>query len=330
MLSRRRFIATAALASLSVPRVLANVKTPSSSTACTWKEDLRPTTIAIVGDLQRTSDAEKIFMSRSDNHRERAMILDQVAEDKPDMLLLLGDQVGTGDNDNDWSYFDSVMSKVKDAQIPVRSIYGNHDYGYDKGRCIRNFTERFPYQPEYGASMVKLGPIALVTVDTNFSELSPREIERQAEQYKKWLGQLEEDPEVKGVLVAAHHAPYTNSELGANPAVISMFAQPFYNARKTRMFLSGHVHNYERFVTGDKTFIVSGGGGGPLRSVDTSSARRFQNDAYRSKAAIRPFHYIRLTVDENSLKAETRFIVKNQFKTGDTFSLGLYNHGSMR
>jgi predicted MPP superfamily phosphohydrolase len=329
MLSRRRFIATAALASLSVPKVLASVKTtPSSSTACAWKEELRPKTIAIVGDLQQPVGAEMILMSRQDNHRERTMILNQIAEEKPDMLLLLGDQVATGDEDGDWTYFDGVMEKVKDAQIPVRAIYGNHDYGYDKGRCIRNFTERFPHQPEHGASLVKMGSIALITVDTNLTELSSREVTRQAEQYKKWLGELEEDPEVKGVLVAAHHAPYTNSELGANPAVISMFAEPFYSARKTRLFLSGHVHNYERFVTGDKMFVVSGGGGGPLRSVDVTSSRRFQNDAYRSKAPIRPFHYVRLTVDENTLKAETRFIVKGQFKTGDNFTVGLYDHGT--
>jgi predicted phosphodiesterase len=328
MLSRRRFIATAALASLGVPKVLANVKSQSSSTACVWKDDLRPTTIAVVGDLQTTSSWERIFMARSDNHRERTMILNQIAEDKPDMLLLLGDQVGTGDETEEWGYFDDVMSKVKEAQIPIRAIYGNHDYGYDKGTCIRNFTERFPHQPEHGASMVKLGPIALVTVDTNFDQLSPREIDRQAEQYKKWLGELEEDPEVKGVLVAAHHAPYTNSELGANNGVISMFAEPFYNARKTRMFLSGHVHNYERFITGDKTFVVTGGGGGPLRSVNVSSSRRYQNDAYRSKSEVRPCHYMKLTIADNAIKSETRFIVKNEFKTGDKFALGLYDHGT--
>ncbi|MBC8144195.1 MAG: metallophosphoesterase [bacterium] len=307
---------------------MVHAKTPSSTNACAWADDLRPTSIAVVGDLQRTSDAEKIFLSRSDNHRERSMILDKIAEEKPDMLLLLGDQVGTGDADSDWTYFDNVMGKVKDAKIPVRAIYGNHDYGYDKGRCIRNFSERFPHQAEHGASMVKLGHIALVTVDTNFDQLSPSEIDRQVTKYRKWIGDLEDDPEVKGVIVAAHHAPYTNSELGANPIVISMFAEPFYNARKTRLFLSGHVHNYERFVTGDKMFVVTGGGGGPLRSVDTSSGRRFQNDGYRSKAVIRPFHYMKLTVDDASLKAETKFIVKNGFKSGDNFSLGLYNHGT--
>jgi hypothetical protein len=282
MLSRRHFLATAALASISVPKVLAGVRMPTTSSAFSWSEDLRPTRIAVVGDIQRASDAEKILMSRSDNHHERTMILNEIAEDKPDMLLLLGDQVGTGDEDDEWGYFDQVMDNVRAAKIPVRSIYGNHDYGYDKARCVRNFTERFPYQPEHGTSLVKLGSLALVTVDTNFDQLSSRDIDRQAEQYKKWLGELEEDPEIKGVLVAAHHAPYTNSELGANTGVISMFAEPFYAARKTRLFLSGHVHNYERFITGDKMFVVTGGGGGPLRSVDTTSARRFQNDAYLS------------------------------------------------
>ena len=328
MLSRRTFMTTAALATVSVPKLLASVQSSSLSSGLSWNDDLRPAKIAIVGDLQRTSDAERIFMSRSDNHRERTMILNQIASEKPDMLLLLGDQVGTGDEEGQWTYFDDVMAPIRAANIPVRAIYGNHDYGYDKGKCVRNFSERFPHQDEQSWGMAKLGSIALVSVDTNFDQLSQREIDRQSEQYKKWLGELEEDPEIKGVIVAAHHAPYTNSELGANMNVISMFAEPFYNARKTRLFLSGHVHNYERFVTGDKMFVVTGGGGGPLRSVDISSARRFQNDGYRSKAATRPFHYVNLNVSETALKAETKFIIKNGFKAGDNFSLGLYDHGS--
>ena len=327
MLNRREFLATAAISSLGLPNVLANVRPVLNSSACTWHDDLRPKTIAIVGDLQRTSDAESIFAGRPQNDVQRVAVLTAIADDKPDMILMLGDQVSTGDDDNDWSYFDGLMTRINSAKIPVRSIMGNHDYGHDKRHCVRLFLERFPYENELANGVVRLGDIALVSVNTNFVDMGHAAVAKQAEQYRSWLKELEEDPTVRGVIVAAHHPPYTNSALGANSGVISMFATPFYQASKTRMFLSGHVHNYERFITGDKQFVVSGGGGGPLRPVDISESRPFQNDAYRSRYEQRPFHYLRMSVGERELSVETRFYVGGRFKTGDTFSTGLYRFG---
>ena len=324
MMNRRQFLVAAALSSFSMPKVLANVRPNAGGSAAAWVDGLRPKSIAIIGDLQRTNTAESILMSRSQNDKEREAIVNAIADERPDMLLLLGDQVSTGEDPDDWAYYDKVMSRVNKAGIPIRAIYGNHDYGRDKGRCIRNFCERFPHQADPAAGLVRLGSIALITLDTNFDQLSSREIDRQAETYKKWLRELEDDQEIRGVLVAAHHPPYTNSELGRNDAVISMFVDPFYRAKKTRLFLSGHVHSYERFAAGDKMFVVSGGGGGPRRTVDVSTSRPFQNDAYRSPTALRPFHWIRLRVSDNALKAETMMLKGKGFTVGDKFEIGLY------
>ncbi|MBC8144565.1 MAG: hypothetical protein H7X80_03200, partial [bacterium] len=83
-------------------------------------------------------------------------------------------------------------------------------------------------------------------------------------------------------------------------------------------------HNYERFALGDKCFLVTGGGGGPRRTVNTTSTRLFQNDAYRDRVEVRPFHYVRLKITENAIVAETRFYKGGRFYTGDQFTIGLY------
>lgn len=287
---------------------------------------MEPRTIAIVGDLQRTSAAERMLLSRSQNDAEREAILNKIAEERPEMLLLVGDQVSTGDDDDDWAYFDRVIKPVNDAKVPVRAMYGNHDYGVDRRRCIRNFSERFPTQSDEPHGVTRLGRIALVTVDSNFDQWSQSDIDRQADRFRKSLAELEEDRSVTGIIVAAHHAPYTNSEMGTNPQVISMFAEPFLRARKTRLFLSGHVHSYERFVAGDKMFVVTGGGGGPRRTVNVAADRPFQNDAYRA-GTIRPFHYVQLEVSDAAITAEVRMLQKSGFKVGDRFKLGLYPEG---
>ena len=324
MFSRRKFISTLALSALSAKKVVANLRTTTASTsACSWTSEIEPKSIAIVGDLQRTSAAERILLSRAQNDAEREAILNKIADDRPEMLLLVGDQVSTGDDDEDWGYFDRVIRPVNDAKIPVRAMYGNHDYGLDRNHCIRNFSERFPYQSDEPHGVTRLGRIALVTVDSNFDQMSQSDIYRQSEHFRKALGELEEDRTVSGIIVSSHHPPYTNSDMGANDDVISMFAEPFLRARKTRLFISGHVHSYERFVAGDKIFMVTGGGGGPRRTVSTASDRPFQNDAYRT-GTIRPFHYVQLDVSDTAITAEVRMLQKSGFKVGDRFSLGLY------
>jgi Icc-related predicted phosphoesterase len=291
--------------------------------SCAWMKDLNPKTIAIVGDVQRTSLAELSFMGRGQYDAERELILKAIAADKPDLLVMLGDQVVTGDDEAQWTYFDECMADVNAQSIPVHSILGNHDYGENKSRCLRNYGERFPHLEGSVHNLVRMGSLAMISVNTNFDMLSSSQIRNQEGDYAKWITELDQDPSVRGVIVASHHPPYTNSDLGMNSEVEEMFAKPFLSASKTRLYLSGHVHSYERFIAGDKTFVISGGGGGPRRVVDNSSARPFKNDAYRI-GTLRPFHYIRLKVSDTDLKAEVMMLQKGAFKVGDRFAVALY------
>jgi hypothetical protein len=54
-------------------------------------------------------------------------------------------------------------------------------------------------------------------------------------------------------------------------------------------------------------FVVSGGGGGPRRQCNTSPTRACKNDAYR-EGELRPFHFIRLTINDNSLQADVMML----------------------
>ncbi len=320
--TRRAFLASLAVSAVSVRSIASALRSPTPEPRpCCWVDGLEPKRIAIVGDVQRTSIAEVSFMGRKQNDPEREAVLRAIAGDRPDMVLMLGDQVVEGDDDNEWSYFDRIMSPINDAGIPVRSILGNHDYGRRVGRCMHNCNARFPYQSGTpNASLVRLGGVGLVTVNSNYDRLSVEEIAEQAQSYTSWLTELDSDETIKSIIVASHHPPYTNSDIGPNDEMIRDIAIPFAKSRKTRLYLSGHVHSYERFVANDKTFVISGGGGGPRRSVDISDKRPYTNDAYRI-GRFRPFHYIMLTVSESSLDAEVMMLQQDRFVVGDRFSL---------
>jgi Calcineurin-like phosphoesterase len=322
-LSRRQFLAAMAISSFGAPRLLSELRTSSvPAKPCCWVKDLKPSTIAIVGDVQRTSLAELSFMGRGQYDQERETILNAIAGDKPDLLVMLGDQVVAGDDEAQWAYFDECMARVNSASIPVHSILGNHDYGENKSRCLRNYGHRFPHLDGAVHNVVRMGSLAMISVNTNFDMLSSIQLRNQEVDYNNWLAELDADPTVRGVIVASHHPPYTNSDLGMNSDVEEMFAKPFLSANKTRLYLSGHVHSYERFIAGEKSFVISGGGGGPRRLVDNSSSRPFKNDAYRI-GTLRPFHYVRLKVTDTDLKAEVMMLQKGTFKVGDRFSISL-------
>ncbi len=343
-MNRRQFVTSLALSSVALPSVLSNVKANTvKANACFWKDEIKPQTIAIVGDVQRTGMAEQVILSRPQNDEERETILDAIAADRPDMVLMLGDQVFAGGDDEDWGYFDRIMGKINSQQIPVRALLGNHDLmsmadevrvsrpifgasvnGRTRARCIGNFCDRFPHQKDEMHGLTRLGSLALLTLDSNFDQLSNADIRRQADAYEEKLKELDRDPSVKGVLVASHHPPYSNSDLPSNPDIVDLFARPFLASRKTRLYLSGHVHSYERFAAGDKMFVVSGGGGGPRRLIDTSTDRPYHNDAYRV-GTLRPFHYLRVTVEDDKIATEVVMLNREgRLKVGDRFDLGLY------
>lgn len=332
MVTRRRIIAVFAFLAVGAACVLGFV--PGASLPAQETIGSAPRRIAIIGDIQKTNAAEEFLIAREQNDTPRVRIVRAVTAYHPDMLLLLGDQVSAGEEEQDWIDYDALMRPITDLKVPTFAVVGNHDYGFTQRapRFLKHFYKRFGEQTKELPAVVRMGSIVLIAVNTNFDMLSPDEFRHQKERYVDALNRLDEDPTVTGVIIASHHPPYTNSSLGNDQAVIDLFAKPFLQARKTRLFLSGHVHSYERFVVQDKMFVVSGGGGGPRRQCNTSPTRACTNDAYR-EGALRPFHYMTLTIDENSLDAQVMMLrtLKGKkgadnyrFAVGDKFSLGLY------
>src|SRR6266550_582882 len=131
MLSRRRFIASALLSSLSLPRLLAGIKLAALPVdGFTGVRGIEPKSIIVVGDIQRTNPAEEWAIARAQNDNVREKIVQAVIGEHPDMLLLLGDQVSSGENESDWAGFDQIMTPITSAKIPTYAIIGNHDYGF--------------------------------------------------------------------------------------------------------------------------------------------------------------------------------------------------------
>jgi Icc-related predicted phosphoesterase len=329
MLNRRTFIATVALSSLSLPRLAREVSAFTGEPVDPKEpQEQKPTTILIcaIGDLQRTSPAEKMVLSRTDNFVEREKIIKQVAAEKPDLLLLLGDQVSDAADAAEWEYFDGVTKPLRDANITTIAVRGNHDYNLsDKRMCDRECNSRWP-ETRNRPHFYTLGPLAFIGIDSNLDMLTMQEARGQQGRFVEALEKFDKDPNIRGIIVFSHHPPYTNSFLGPNQEMITQYAEPFLKSKKTKLFLCGHVHSYERFTynKGEKFFVTSGGGGGPRRTIDVSSSRPFQND-FNKLGELRPFNFLKLTVDEKEIRGEAMMVQKKGFVVGDKFRVKLYD-----
>jgi len=275
---------------------------------------------AVVGDLQPTSGLE---VWRESNHAERKLIVREIARDSPDFVALLGDLVFCGSSEAAWSEFDRLCAPLRSEKVLTMPVLGNHEYWLSRRPALANFFARFPHLEGRHWYAVRYGPLGLVFLDSNVHWLSPPRWRDQLAWYERQLAAFESDPAVRGVLVLLHHPPFTNSRVTSDTLHVQKEIVPLFQlAEKTLAMLSGHVHSYERFERGGKTFLVTGGGGGPRAPLAEGRRRRHTDDAFGGPA-LRLFHYLRMRLRSDGVEVEVRSLEKRgeHFATMEKFTL---------
>lgn len=274
----------------------------------------------MVGDFQRTSPAE---VWRERNRDERRLIVSRIAEEAPDFLVILGDLVFCGSSPAQWAEFDDLSAPLREAGIPVFPVLGNHEYWISPRRALPAFFARFPHLEGRNWYAAAYGDVALVFLDSNRRWLAPALWAEQLAWFAAELDRLDANPAVRAVLVMLHHPPFTNSTVTSDERhVQGFFVPPFLDAAKTRAMFSGHVHSYERFDRGGKTFVVTGGGGGPRVRLSRGGRRRHADDLFEGPA-VRPFHFLLCEPRSGGLAVEALGLPKRGrgFETMEAFLL---------
>jgi hypothetical protein len=263
------------------------------------------TSFAVIGDTQRTMTYQLLMGREWNNHPERSRLVDDIARRSPACLVVAGDLVSYGQLDRDWRYFDDVMEPLRARGVPLLPVVGNHDYFISRSRSLPRLRARFPRLADVTWYEERLGPLALVVIDSNRGPLGAETWARQ----RAWLSarakELDADPSVRGVFFFGHHPPITNSfEVGPHGPTLADVVPTFAGMRKSLAYVSGHCHAYERFERHGKTFLVSGGGGGPRQPLRRGRLAR-SPDLYPG-GTMRPFHYLWMTVEADGVTVEVR------------------------
>jgi hypothetical protein len=255
----------------------------------------------LLGDTQRTMAVE---FWRPHFDRERLAVIRAIADERPAFVVNAGDVVCHGGRRADWTRFREENEPLFERAIAYFPAVGNHDLYGGVEAALRNRAQVFPQVGTRRWYAVRFPPVLIALLDSNFDDLGDDEIRRQDEWLSELLRAAESDCSIRHVLLVCHHPPYTNAlGLTDSPEVQTHFVARI--TPKVKCFCSGHVHNYERFERDHVQFLVSGGGGGPTREVETGHPAHV--DQYRGSHQ-RPFHYCRFRIDDGTLICDVLMI----------------------
>jgi len=279
--------------------------------------------IIVVSDTQSPIWVEELFLSSNNNEIARDSLFNHIVESRPNAIFHLGDLVSFGFSDASWEAIDSFLNKLSKFQIPFYPTLGNHELMIFSDDGEENFINRFPFYSKTGY-IEKIGPTAFLLLNSNISELSDEEINKQQIWYKNQLALCQSDSTIDAIIVGCHHPPFTNSTIvNSDEDVQKYFVPDFLKTEKCKLFLSGHSHSFEHFIKSGKDFLVIGGGGG-LQHPLYRGQESLHTDSYEGALNQRIFHYLNCQIDKNGMHIEIKMLSPD-FSTIDTIYNIKYN-----
>ncbi|HEX4923601.1 MAG TPA: metallophosphoesterase [Bdellovibrionales bacterium] len=265
--------------------------------------------VAILGNARRTSVTERWLRFKEDNLKPQLQLFDFLKKEGPGLLIFLGDQVNRGSSRGEWKHFDQNLQYFFNNKVPVLSILGEREYGGLNNEALGQLHARFPaLKDKTWSSLIYLN-LGLIFLNTNFGELGEA-ADQQRDWFTQTLKQFDGHKAVDGVVVFSHHPPLTNGPAERDPRLTKDLLEPFFEARKTLLFVSGHVGAYEKFHEREKYLVVSGGAGAPRDSLAEGEDRPAE-DLFKG-AVPRPFHYLLLLSVQGGVTLEVKGFDKGE------------------
>ena len=221
--------------------------------------------------------------TRAGNSLAHKKLIKEMSKQDAAFYIHTGDFVHDATDPAQWNEFFRIERPLL-SKMPIVPVAGNHDIS-DIGIYTNLFfrEERF-YSFDYSNIMI----IVLdSTVPIEKGDRQYRFLEEELDRY--------ESSSKDHLFVAVHHPPYSSGHHG-DYSMLKESVLPLIEKHNVVAVMSGHEHNYERTrpITGI-VYIVTGGGGSPLRAVDVKP--------YSEKALI-VLHFIKITVKGKSVYLE--------------------------
>ncbi|MDD4309548.1 MAG: metallophosphoesterase [Candidatus Cloacimonetes bacterium] len=189
-----------------------------------------------------------IFGDTRSNPEIHRSIVAAIVKHSPDIAFHTGDLNSKGLQQSEYDLFHQI-NKPLTSICPLYPARGNHE------RSLQLFTDNFPVMKQSSYYTVIHDSIKFIILDSVL-DLQPSSL-----QYK-WLQDQIQDS-LPAILIL-HHPVFSSGEHSDELGLKQFLPQLLQNSGVFAVF-SGHNHIYERSIYKGISYIVSGGGGAPLR-----------------------------------------------------------------
>jgi acid phosphatase type 7 len=230
----------------------------------------------------------------------RRALVARVASEKPAAIFIGGDLVYEGSNTEDYESYRTETAAWLQAKIPIFPALGNHEFRgctKDLSPCLVNWWRGAVPSAvrSFRWYSVTLGPKILVLILDSDSSLKP------GSEQRTWFEQqmTSAGSAVEFVFVVLHYPPVRDPIF---PRVkdeneIARYLSNHKHLLHARVVVVGsHIHNYERFLRDDVTYLISGGGGAKPVPVLRLFGERSKLETAEN------FHYIRFRLESGDLQ----------------------------
>ena len=252
--------------------------------------------LIVFGD-QRFTDPNNVKVT---SPKVRQLMVQKIAEEHPDAILMSGDIPYSGDVVNDYAVFKSETEIWRSEHLRVYPALGNHEFHGDPQQALEHWWGAFPELRDRRWYSVQLGKsIYVIALDSDAS------LAKGSDQLN-WLdSQLRHLPaKTRFVVISMHHPPVadvqTRINVSHNPRpneiVLRNSLEVLAPNLKVKIIVcAGHIHNYERFARGGVTYIVSGGGAASPVQVERTSEDLYQGSEFPN------YHFVEFTTHRKKL-----------------------------
>ena len=254
-------------------------------------------TLIAYGDMRFTDPSnEKVT-----NPKVRRWLVNRIAAEHPDAVLLSGDVPYDGSVANDYEVYRQETQVWTDAKLRIYPAMGNHELHGDEVREPRNWWQAFPELKNRRWYSVAIADTWIISLDSN---LSLMEGSRQHQWLVEQLAHL--SAKIEFVFISLHHPPVADSiennhshDVRPNEHALAVLLEAKAKVSPAKFIVAaGHIHNYQRFLEGGVVYLVSGGGGAKPVPVARTAADLYQNSSFPN------YHYVKFTRNERRLSAE--------------------------
>lgn len=183
-------------------------------------------------------------------HRE---LISQVQSTPYQLILFTGDMNRKGTLQSEYDEFKEIIAPLQGRFLPAR---GNHEK--DLELFLRNF-----------ASPAGLSYQAVIHDSLHYFILdSESDIMPGSSQYQ-WLEKSMAESSLPKIVVI-HHPVFSSGWHGDGPG-LSLFLPALFKKHNVKLVFSAHDHDFEHLHYDGIDYVVSGGGGAPLRELKKQS-----------------------------------------------------------